>query len=137
MADAGFRCFAPDWLGFGFSEKPLPKYDFDYTGADMAGITAARALHDASFQVVLSESREKIGGRVCTDYSFEFPVDIGASCYALFDMDKNKVPQDLVTKMMFYEFIPNGDDWASKARAKTNATSRKAYGTPITGRSSF
>lgn len=31
MADAGFRCFAPDWLGFGFSEKPLPKYDFDYT----------------------------------------------------------------------------------------------------------
>lgn len=32
MADAGFRCFAPDWLGFGFSEKPLPKYDFDYTG---------------------------------------------------------------------------------------------------------
>ena len=32
MADAGFRCYAPDWLGFGFSEKPLPKYDFDYTG---------------------------------------------------------------------------------------------------------
>ncbi|KAK1364021.1 Cis-3-alkyl-4-alkyloxetan-2-one decarboxylase [Heracleum sosnowskyi] len=31
MADAGFRCYAPDWLGFGFSEKPLPKYDFDYT----------------------------------------------------------------------------------------------------------
>lgn len=31
IADAGFRCFAPDWLGFGFSEKPLPKYDFDYT----------------------------------------------------------------------------------------------------------
>lgn len=31
MADAGFHCFAPDWLGFGFSEKPLPGYDFDYT----------------------------------------------------------------------------------------------------------
>ncbi|KAL8108279.1 hypothetical protein AgCh_024649 [Apium graveolens] len=39
--------------------------------------------------------------------------------------------------MMFYEFMPNGDDWAAKARAKTNATSRKAYGTPITGRNSF
>ncbi|KAL8126887.1 polyamine oxidase 2-like isoform X2 [Apium graveolens] len=106
-------------------------------GAGMAGIAAARALHDASFQVVLLESRERIGGRVCTDYSFGFPVDLGASwlhgvceenplapiigrlglplyrtsgdnsvlydhdleSYALFDMDGNKVPQDLVTKV--------------------------------------
>ncbi|KAK9052582.1 hypothetical protein SSX86_029211 [Deinandra increscens subsp. villosa] len=48
-------------------------------GGGIAGITAARALHDASFQVVLLESRERIGGRVCTDYSFGFPVDLGAS----------------------------------------------------------
>ncbi|XP_014490316.1 probable polyamine oxidase 2 isoform X3 [Vigna radiata var. radiata] len=45
----------------------------------MAGIAAARALHDASFQVVLLESRERIGGRIHTDYSFGFPVDLGAS----------------------------------------------------------
>lgn len=32
MSDAGFHCFAPDWLGFGFSDKPQEGYDdFDYT----------------------------------------------------------------------------------------------------------
>ncbi|KAI7741744.1 hypothetical protein M8C21_000588 [Ambrosia artemisiifolia] len=39
-------------------------------GGGLASIAAARALHDASFQVVLLESRERIGGRICTDYSF-------------------------------------------------------------------
>ncbi|KAJ4980405.1 hypothetical protein NE237_031242 [Protea cynaroides] len=48
-------------------------------GGGFAGIAAARALHDASFQVVLLESRDRIGGRVYTDYSFGFPVDMGAS----------------------------------------------------------
>ncbi|KAJ9549263.1 hypothetical protein OSB04_021806 [Centaurea solstitialis] len=48
-------------------------------GGGFAGIAAARALYDASFRVVLLESRERIGGRVCTDYSFGFPVDLGAS----------------------------------------------------------
>ncbi|KAH9705916.1 polyamine oxidase 2 [Citrus sinensis] len=135
-------------------------------GAGMAGVAAARALHDASFKVVLLESRDRVGGRVHTDYSFGFPVDLGASwlhgvcqenplapvisrlglplyrtsgdnsvlydhdleryqglirhrnyylicrvlktvvvsliqanlCYALFDMDGNQVPQELVTK---------------------------------------
>ena len=32
MAEAGFHCFAPDWIGFGFSDKPQPGYGFDYTG---------------------------------------------------------------------------------------------------------
>ncbi|XP_052182677.1 uncharacterized protein LOC127795192 [Diospyros lotus] len=31
MADVGFHCFAPDWIGFGFSDKPQPGYGFDYT----------------------------------------------------------------------------------------------------------
>ncbi|KAF5201339.1 Amine oxidase [Thalictrum thalictroides] len=48
-------------------------------GGGFGGIAAARALHDASFQVVLLESRDRLGGRVCTDYSFGFPVDMGAS----------------------------------------------------------
>ncbi|XP_038683948.1 polyamine oxidase 2-like [Tripterygium wilfordii] len=106
-------------------------------GGGMAGIAAAHALHNASFQVMLLESRNRIGGRVHTDYSFGFPVDLGASwlhgvckenplapligrlglplyrtsgdnsvlydhdleSYALFDMDGNQVPQDLVTKV--------------------------------------
>ncbi|XP_024994103.1 probable polyamine oxidase 2 isoform X2 [Cynara cardunculus var. scolymus] len=48
-------------------------------GGGFAGIAAARALYDASFRVILLESRERIGGRVCTDYSFGFPIDLGAS----------------------------------------------------------
>ncbi|KAL5126455.1 putative polyamine oxidase 2 [Glycine soja] len=48
-------------------------------GGGMAGIAAARALQDASFQVILLESRERLGGRIHTDYSFGFPVDLGAS----------------------------------------------------------
>ncbi|XP_059641028.1 uncharacterized protein LOC132283137 isoform X2 [Cornus florida] len=31
MADSGFHCFAPDWIGFGFSDKPQSGYGFDYT----------------------------------------------------------------------------------------------------------
>ncbi|XP_060187136.1 polyamine oxidase 2-like [Lycium barbarum] len=106
-------------------------------GGGIAGLAAARALHDASFQVVVLESRDRIGGRIHTEYSCGFPVDLGASwlhgvckenplapligrlglplyrtsgdnsvlydhdleSYALFDMDGNQVPQDLVTKV--------------------------------------
>ncbi|KAL6844484.1 hypothetical protein ACP4OV_026157 [Aristida adscensionis] len=34
MADAGYHCFAPDWIGFGFSEMPQPGYGFDYKEED-------------------------------------------------------------------------------------------------------
>ncbi|CAH9072906.1 unnamed protein product [Cuscuta epithymum] len=106
-------------------------------GAGFAGLAAARALYDASFQVVVLESRDRIGGRAHTDYTFGFPVDLGASwlhgvcdenplahvigrlglplyrtsgdnsvlydhdleSYALFDMDGNQVPQELVTNI--------------------------------------
>ncbi|KAG6493018.1 hypothetical protein ZIOFF_047991 [Zingiber officinale] len=44
-----------------------------------AGIAAAHALKNAAFQVVLLESRDRIGGRVHTNYSFGFPVDMGAA----------------------------------------------------------
>ncbi|KAJ6931087.1 polyamine oxidase 2-like [Populus alba x Populus x berolinensis] len=105
-------------------------------GGGIAGVAAARALHDASIEVVLLESRDRLGGRVHTDFSFGFPVDLGASwlhgvckenplapligrlglplyrtsgdnsvlydhdleSYALYDMDGNQVPQELVTK---------------------------------------
>ncbi|CAJ2656302.1 unnamed protein product [Trifolium pratense] len=31
LSDLGFHCYAPDWIGFGFSDKPQPGYGFDYT----------------------------------------------------------------------------------------------------------
>ncbi|KAG6529462.1 hypothetical protein ZIOFF_011660 [Zingiber officinale] len=48
-------------------------------GGGFAGIAAAHALKNAAFQVVLLESRDRIGGRVHTNYSFGFPVDMGAA----------------------------------------------------------
>ncbi|KAI3430073.1 Amino_oxidase domain-containing protein [Psidium guajava] len=48
-------------------------------GGGISGIAAARVLHDASVKVILLESRDRIGGRIHTDYSFGFPVDMGAS----------------------------------------------------------
>ncbi|PKU72856.1 putative polyamine oxidase 2 [Dendrobium catenatum] len=48
-------------------------------GGGFAGISAARALQNSSFKVVLLESRHRIGGRAYTDYSFGFPVDMGAA----------------------------------------------------------
>ncbi|XP_042396684.1 polyamine oxidase 3-like [Zingiber officinale] len=48
-------------------------------GGGFAGIAAAHALKNATFQVVLLESRDRIGGRVHTNYSFGFPVHMGAA----------------------------------------------------------
>lgn len=48
-------------------------------GAGISGLAAARILHDASFEVVVLESRDRLGGRIHTDYSFGCPVDMGAS----------------------------------------------------------
>lgn len=31
LSEKGYDCYAPDWLGFGFSDKPQPGYDFAYT----------------------------------------------------------------------------------------------------------
>ncbi|CAI9110330.1 OLC1v1010336C2 [Oldenlandia corymbosa var. corymbosa] len=48
-------------------------------GGGISGIAAARILHNASFKVVVLESRDRIGGRILTDYSFGCPIDMGAS----------------------------------------------------------
>jgi len=42
-------------------------------------VAAARALSNSSFKVTVLESRDRIGGRVHTDYSFGCPIDMGAS----------------------------------------------------------
>jgi monoamine oxidase len=48
-------------------------------GAGVAGLTAARTLHDAGRRVVVVEARDRIGGRVWTDRSLcGAPVECGA-----------------------------------------------------------
>ena len=48
-------------------------------GAGMAGLSAARALRAHGYQVVVLETRARVGGRVRTDRSLGVPVDLGAS----------------------------------------------------------
>lgn len=47
-------------------------------GAGMAGLAAARSLKEEGYRVIVLEARNRIGGRVYTDYDLaSFPVELG------------------------------------------------------------
>ncbi len=48
-------------------------------GAGMAGLSAARVLHDRGFKVQVIEARDRLGGRVFTDWALGSAVDLGAA----------------------------------------------------------
>ena len=48
-------------------------------GAGMAGLVAARLLHDSGFAVTVLEARDRLGGRTWTDDSLGAPLDMGGS----------------------------------------------------------
>ncbi|MFF2272811.1 flavin monoamine oxidase family protein [Agromyces sp. NPDC058136] len=54
-------------------------FDTVIVGAGVAGLTAARLLHDAGRRVVVLEARDRVGGRTWTDRTAGFSVDRGAS----------------------------------------------------------
>lgn len=57
----------------------MSTFDTIVIGAGMSGLTSARMLVDAGQRVVVLEGRDRIGGRMHTDRSAGFPVDLGAS----------------------------------------------------------
>lgn len=57
----------------------MERFDTVVVGAGMAGLTCARMLTDAGRRVVVLEARDRIGGRMSTDRTAGFPVDLGAS----------------------------------------------------------
>lgn len=49
-------------------------------GAGVAGVAAARKLQERGSTVIVLEARDRIGGRVCTDWCWrDVPLDLGAS----------------------------------------------------------
>lgn len=48
-------------------------------GAGMAGLVAARLLHDSGCHVTVLEARDRLGGRIWTDQRWGAPCDLGAS----------------------------------------------------------
>jgi monoamine oxidase len=47
-------------------------------GGGIAGLISARHLTEAGLRVTLLEARERLGGRICTHSTADFPVELGA-----------------------------------------------------------
>ncbi len=60
-------------MGAGTAERVL------VVGAGMAGLVAARLLHDSGFAVTVLEARPRLGGRTWTDSTLGAPLDLGGS----------------------------------------------------------
>jgi polyamine oxidase len=65
-------------LSFSFAMPSSAVYDVIVIGAGASGLAAASTLIENGKKVIVLEGRNRIGGRVHTDHSFGFAVDLGA-----------------------------------------------------------
>lgn len=61
------------------SPVPTDKLDVIVIGAGISGLAAAHSLKENGLQVLVLEARNRVGGRIWTDYSSQTPMDLGAS----------------------------------------------------------
>lgn len=54
-------------------------HDIIIIGAGMAGLAAANSLNESGYDVIVLEARDRIGGRILTDQSNGYYLDLGAS----------------------------------------------------------
>jgi monoamine oxidase len=102
-------------------------------GAGMAGLVAARLLHDSGFNVTVLEARDRLGGRTWTDDRIGAPVDLGGSW--VHGVDGN--PLTLWCEKLGIELVENQGDRLlidPRATAKTRDGQRKRA---IVGRAAF
>ncbi len=102
-----------------FPERPpvattaLPKKVI-VIGAGVAGLSAARILHDAGIETMVLEARDRLGGRTWTVHFEDAPVDMNGGY--LHDLDVNalaKLYRDAnwpVEDTAFYDLHANGFD---------------------------
>lgn len=64
-------------LAFNSFSEPMP-VDVIVVGAGIAGISAAQKLQSQGFSVQIIEARDRIGGRIWTDYSQKKTFELGA-----------------------------------------------------------
>lgn len=57
----------------------IPKRSVIVVGSGLSGLIAARMLHERGFRVTVLEARDRIGGRLVTDWSMGSAVDLGAA----------------------------------------------------------
>jgi monoamine oxidase len=102
-------------------------------GAGMAGLVAARLLHDSGFTVTVLEARERLGGRVWTDARIGAPVDLGGSW--VHGVDGN--PLALWCEQLGIELVENQGDRLlidERATAPTRESQRRRA---MLGRAAF
>lgn len=75
---------------WGSTPHPI-QADVMIIGAGIAGLSAAKILKNKGLSVLVLEARERIGGRIWTDTSLGFPVDLGASW--IHGINKNPIKQ--------------------------------------------
>lgn len=84
------------------------EWDVIVLGAGVSGLGAARWLHRKDYRVLVLEARQRVGGRVATDRSLGFSVDLGASWIE----ESEGNPTSALAREAGIRLVDDPDSWA-------------------------